>query len=53
MSSTTKRPSATELEAFCAACPPAEDVTTLLAKLGFHLDFQMDEQRDQALHPLG
>jgi len=48
MPRTTKRQPATELEAFCASCPPAEDVTTLLAKLGFHLDFQMDEQRD---HP--
>ena len=48
MPSTIKRQPATELEAFCATCPPAEDVTELLAKLGFHLDFQMDEQRD---HP--
>jgi hypothetical protein len=37
---------ATELHAFCATCPPAEDVTALLSKLGFHLDFQMEEQRD-------
>lgn len=36
----------TDLEAFCATCPPAEDVTALLATLGFHLDFHMDEQRD-------
>src|SRR5258708_27483403 len=36
----------TDLEAFCATCPPAEDVTALLAKLGFHLDFHMDDQRD-------
>lgn len=36
----------TDLEAFCATCPPAEDVTALLAKLGFRLDFHMEEQRD-------
>ena len=48
MPGTTKQQPATELEAFCATCPPAEEVTTVLAKLGFHLDFQMDEQRD---HP--
>ena len=42
----TKRQPATELEAFCATCLAPEDVTTLLAKLGFHLDFQMGEQRD-------
>ena len=44
MPSTTKRQPATELEAFCATCPPAEEVTALLAMLGFQLDFQMDEQ---------
>ena len=38
----------TELEAFCATCPAPEEVTMLLVKLGFHLEFQMDEQRD---HP--
>ena len=37
---------ATELEAFCSTCPAAEDVTALLARLGFRLEFQMDEQRD-------
>ncbi len=46
MPRTTKRQPATELEAFCATCPAPEDVTTLLVKLGFHLDFQMGEQRD-------
>ncbi len=44
----TKRQPASELEAFCATCPAPEEVTTLLAKLGFHLEFQMDEQCD---HP--
>ena len=48
MLSITKQQPATELEAFCATCPPADDVTTLLVKLAFHLDFQMGEQRD---HP--
>ncbi len=36
----------TELEAFCATCPVPEDVTTLLAKLGFALHFQMGAQHD-------
>jgi hypothetical protein len=39
---------ATELEAFCATCPAAQDVTTHLATLGFHLEFQMEEQRDHS-----
>ena len=46
MLSVTRKQSATELEAFCTTCPPPQDVTALLAKLGFHLEFQMDEQRD-------
>ena len=44
MPSPTKQQSTTELEAFCATCPPPQEVSALLAKLGFHLDFQMDEQ---------
>ena len=46
MLSVTKQQPATELEAFCATCPSAEDVTALVAKMGFRLDFQMDAQRD-------
>ena len=34
----------TEREAFCSTCPLAADVTTLLATLGFGLDFQLDAQ---------
>jgi hypothetical protein len=44
----TKRQTATELEAFCATCPAAKEVTALLATLGFRLEFQMDEQRDHS-----
>src|SRR5258706_16403175 len=40
----------TEREAFCATCPPAADVTALLATLGFRLDFQMDAQRSHDSH---
>ena len=36
----------TELYAFCATCPAPQEVTVLLNKLGFHLAFQMKEQRD-------
>jgi hypothetical protein len=32
----------TELEAFCTTCPPAEEVSALLATLGFTLAFHMD-----------
>jgi hypothetical protein len=39
---------ATGLEAFCSTCPAAQDVTALLARLGFRLEFQMDEQRDHS-----
>jgi hypothetical protein len=31
-----------ELEAFCTTCPPAEEVSALLATLGFTLAFHMD-----------
>jgi hypothetical protein len=31
-----------ELEAFCFSCPAPEEVITFLARLGMHLDFQMD-----------
>ncbi len=31
-----------ELEAFCATCPSAQDVTSLLQTLGFELIFHMD-----------
>lgn len=37
---------ATELHAFCPTCPPAPDVTALLATLGFRLAFQMEAQDD-------
>ncbi len=37
---------APELQAFCALCPPPEEVAAFLGKLGFHLDFQMEEQHD-------
>ena len=36
---------ATEREAFCSTCPPVADITTLLATLGFRLEFQLDAQR--------
>lgn len=39
---------ATELEAFCATCPDAKEVTELLTQLGFRLEFQMEEQRDHS-----
>jgi hypothetical protein len=39
---------AAELEAFCPTCPAAQDVTAMLARLGFRLEFQMDEQRDHS-----
>jgi len=42
----TKPQPATELEAFCATCPPAEQVSALLSTLGFTLSFQMQEQDD-------
>jgi hypothetical protein len=45
-------PLATERQAFCATCPSAEDVTALLATLGFSLDFQLDAQRTSQLPPL-
>ncbi len=32
----------TELEAFCTTCPPTEEVSALLATLGFTLAFHMD-----------
>ena len=31
-----------ELEAFCATCPSAQEVTSLLQTLGFELSFHMD-----------
>jgi hypothetical protein len=31
-----------ELEAFCTTCPPVEEVSALLANLGFTLAFHMD-----------
>lgn len=34
----------TELEAFCLECPPDNEVTALLAGLGFHLVFEMPAQ---------
>jgi hypothetical protein len=40
----------TEREAFCEVCPPAAEVTALLATLGFRLDFQMDAQRSHTSH---
>jgi hypothetical protein len=33
---------ARDLEAFCATCPSAEEVTTLLQAVGFALTFYMD-----------
>ena len=46
MPSPTKQQPTTELEAFCATCPPAEEVSALLAKLGFTLSFHMGVQND-------
>jgi len=42
MPTITKPQPATELEAFCTTCPPAEQVSVLLATLGFTLAFHMD-----------
>ena len=42
---TTPQP-ATEFEAFCPTCPPAEEVSALLAKVGLTLAFQMEAQDD-------
>lgn len=36
----------TELHAFCATCPPAENVTARLSRMGFRLAFQMEAQDD-------
>ncbi len=36
----------TERHAFCATCPSPQEVTALLAKLGFRLAFQMEAQDD-------
>lgn len=44
----TKPQPTTELEAFCQTCPDAAEVVALLFGLGFHLDFQMGEQRDHS-----
>lgn len=38
---------ATDLEAFCPTCPEVEDVTALLAPLGFRQVFSMPAQRGQ------
>ena len=38
-----------ELEAFCTTCPPPQEVSALLATLGFTLAFQMQEQ-DALVH---
>lgn len=35
----------TELEAFCLECPPHNEVTALLADLGFHLVFSMPRKK--------
>ena len=44
-----KRPQpATEVTAFCATCPDAGEVSALLARLGFRLAFQMEEQPDRS-----
>src|SRR6266852_210881 len=42
---TTPQP-ATEVEAFCPTCPPPQEMSALLDKLGFHLAFQMEAQDD-------
>src|SRR5579863_8828958 len=44
----TKPQLTTELEAFCATCPAAQEVSALLVRLGFRLAFQMDEQPDRS-----
>jgi hypothetical protein len=46
LSRTTKLQLAPEVEAFCPTCPPVEDVSALLATLGFHLAFQMEARDD-------
>ena len=46
MSQKTPPAPVTEIEAFCAICPPPQDVTALLAKLGFSLAFHMNAQDD-------
>ena len=44
---------ATELEAFCLSCPPAEEVTGQLEQLGYRLVFSMPAQpRRDSLSPL-
>ena len=45
-----RQQSATEREAFCTTCPPAGDVTALLATLGFQLDFQLDALDSHTSH---
>jgi hypothetical protein len=45
MPAITKPQPATELEAFCLICPPPQDVSALLATLGFTLAFHMDAVR--------
>jgi hypothetical protein len=39
-----------ELQAFCTTCPAAQEVSELLAGLGFRLAFQMGEQPDRRGH---
>ena len=46
----SEQPVTEERGAFCPTCPPAEDVTALLATLGLHLDFQLDAQRSHTSH---
>jgi hypothetical protein len=46
MARTTKPPPAIELEAFCATCPPAEEVSALLTSLGLTPTFQMEARDD-------
>ena len=41
----SEQPVTEERGAFCPTCPPAEEVTALLATLGFRLEFQLDAQR--------
>src|SRR5947209_18482926 len=38
----------TDLTAFCATCPAAEEVTEVLTPLGFALVYQMESDEDQA-----
>ncbi len=38
----------TDLTAFCATCPSGDEVTAILASLGFALVFQMKADNDQA-----